>query len=377
MHRSHLTVLTVLSLTLNLFAQSLKEQLKPFVDSNLLAGAVMMIGTTNAVLTTETIGFADIAGQKPMKPDTTFWIASQTKAMTCAAMMILVDQKKISLDDPLTNYLPIYQGIWKLHKSTNEWTVFSHPKTPITIRHLMSNTAGFPFKAPVETKALDTFPIRATATFYAMTPLEFEPGTQYLYSNLGFNICGYIIERVSGMSYETFMQKNLFLPLRMNDTTFVPTMSSLNRLAKTYALSDDGKKLLDVQTEYLTFPLDNRVNRYPMPAGGLFSTAENVLHFYQMLAAGGVYENRRILSEESVRAMTSKQTGENVKTDYGFGLNIDSSGFGHGGALGTSAKVFRKNNTIAIWMVQRQGSAAAKHAQEALNVFLKYVEAQP
>ncbi len=377
MHRSHFTVLTVLSLTFNLFAQSLKEQLKPFVDSNLLAGAVMMIGTTNAVLTTETIGFADIAGQKPMKADTAFWIASQTKAMTCAAMMILVDQKKINLDDPLTKYLPVYQGLWRLHKATNEWTVFSHPQTPITIRHLMSNTAGFPFKAPVETKALDTFPVRATAMFYAMTPLQFEPGTQYLYSNIGFNICGHIIELVSGMSYETFMQKNIFLPLRMNDTTFVPTLSTLNRLAKTYALSDDGKKLLEVQTEYLTFPLDSRLNRYPMPAGGLFSTAENVLHFYQMLAAGGVYENRRILSEESVRAMTSKQTGESVKTDYGFGLTTSPDHFGHGGALGTSAHVFRKNNTIAIWMVQRQGSAAAKQAQEALNVFLKYVEAQP
>src|SRR5262249_1112701 len=158
------------------------------------------------------------------------------------------------------------------------------PKHPPTVRHLLSHTSGMPFRSAMEQPTLDRLTLRDCVLSYAMTPLGSEPGTEYQYSNAGINTAGRIIEVVSGMPYETFLQKRLFDPLGMKDTTFWPTEEQLKRLAKAYRPKDKSG-LEETTITQLQYPLADR-NRKPMPAGGLFSTASDVGRFCQMILNG-------------------------------------------------------------------------------------------
>lgn len=356
-------------------AQTLAEYLGPFVESGAIAGAVTMVATKDSVLEVEAFGYADIAADKPMAPDTVFWIASQTKAITSAAVMILVDEGKVGLDDPVTKYIPQFKELWVVEEATSNRMTLARAPAPMTIRQMLSNTSGLPFCSHVELPHRDGLPLRSAVYAYALTPLKSNPGTKYEYANAGFNTCGYIIERVSGMPYETFMQQRLFNPLKMVDTTFWPTAGQLKRLAKAYRPNTDKTALEETLIEQLAYPLDDRTNRYPMPGGGLFATAADVAHFYQMLLNNGVFEGKRILSEEAVRAMTTKQTPPGVNTPYGFGMNIGEGHFGHGGALGTNATAYWKKGLISVWLVQHTGYL--KNGKEAQNAFNAYVHKLP
>src|SRR5262249_4277776 len=153
---------------------------------------------------------------------------------------------------------------------------------------------------------------------YAMTPLVFEPDSKYQYSNAGINTAGRILEVVSGMPYETFLDKRLFGPLGMKDTTFWPNEEQLTRLAKSYRPNAAKTELEEIKITQLKYPLGDR-QRQPMPAGGLFSTASDVGRFCQMVLNGGTFQGKRYLSEDAVKQMTSKQTSEAVKESYGLG----------------------------------------------------------
>src|SRR5262249_9202777 len=150
------------------------------------------------------------------------------------------------------------------------------------------------------------------------------------YSNAGINTAGRIIEVVSGMSYEKFLETRLFKPLGMKDTTFWPTSSQLRRLAKAYKPNAAKDGLEETPISQLHYPLNDPV-RQPMPAGGLFSTANDLSIFYRMIANGGAFNGKRILSENALEQMTSKQTGD-LATPYGFGINVGGGHIGHGGA---------------------------------------------
>ena len=142
--------------------------------------------------------------------------------------------------------------------------------------------------------------------------MQFEPDSKYQYSNAGINTAGRIIEVVSGMPYEEFLDKRLFGPLGMKDTTFWPNEEQLQRLAKSYKPNADKTGLEEITIGQLKYPLSDR-KRQPMPAGGLFSTAADVGRFCQMVLNGGVFDGKRYLSEAAVKQMTSKQTGDAVK----------------------------------------------------------------
>jgi CubicO group peptidase (beta-lactamase class C family) len=185
-----------------------------------------------------------------------------------------------------------------------------------------------------------------------MTPLQSNPGEKYQYSNAGINTAGRIIEVVSGMPYEEFLDKRLFGPLGMKDTTFWPSEEQLRRLAKSYRPNADKTGLQETPISQLQYPLNDR-KRQPMPAGGLFSTAADVGRFCQMVLGGGVFEGKRILSEEAVSQMTSKQTGK-LKDNYGLGWSTGGT-FGHGGAHATNMTIDPKRGLITVWMIQATG----------------------
>jgi CubicO group peptidase (beta-lactamase class C family) len=196
--------------------------------------------------------------------------------------------------------------------------------------------------------------LRDAAKSYAMTPLQSEPGTKYQYSNAGINTAGRIIEVVSSMPYEEFLDKRLFGPLGMKDTTFWPNEDQLKRLAKPYKPNKDKNDLEETTIGQLKYPLNDR-KRQPMPAGGLFSTADDVGRFCQMMLNGGVVNGKRILSEDAVKQMTTKQTGDAVKDNYVLGWSAGGDNFGHGGALSTNMTVNTKYGLVMVFLVQHAG----------------------
>lgn len=348
--------MTPLLLLLCLPADDVKAALGPFVERGALAGAVALVSDKDRTLSVDAVGYADIAAKKPMTADALFWIASQTKPITAAALMMLVDEGKVKLDDPVAKYLPEFAGV-KL--ATGE-----KPKAAMTVRHLLSHTSGMPFGSAKEKPTLDGLTLADAVASYVATPLHSEPGAKYVYANSGINTAGRIIEVVSGMPYETFLQKRLFGPLGMKDTTFRPTKEQLSRLAKGYRPGKDGA-LEETKVAQLTYPLDD-ARRQPMPGGGLFSTAEDVATFCRMVLNGGTRGMTRFLSESSVKEMTTKQTGA-LKESYGLGWQAGPT-YGHGGAWATSMTVDPKRGRVTVWLVQHTGDTkAVAKAREAFG----------
>jgi CubicO group peptidase (beta-lactamase class C family) len=183
----------------------------------------------------------------------------------------------------------------------------------------------------------------------------FQPGTSWSYSNEGIDTAARIIEVVSGMAYEQYMQQRLFWPLGMKDTTFWPDAEQIARIAENYKLDPATKDLAKVNISQLTYPLDDHQHRFPMPAGGLFSTATDVATFCRMILNGGVLNGVRYISPASLHAMTSLQTGKIKNASYGFGWGISKNGFGHGGANKNDMEIDTKTGRIFIFMVQQDG----------------------
>jgi len=327
------------------------DGLQPFVDRQELAGAVMLVADRDRVLTTEAIGWADIASKKPMQADTVFWIASQSKPITAAALMMLVDEGKVNLDDPVEKYLPEFCGQMVVAERDEEHVLLRRPKHPITVRNILSHTSGLPFSSALE-GPLDRFPLCARVRSYAMTPLDFEPDSKFQYSNAGINTAARIIEVVSGNPFDQFLDDRLFQPLAMKDTTFWPSEAQVARLAKSYKATADKQGLEETRIDQLYYPLTDRAQRFPMPAGGLFSTAHDIARFYRMLLNGGQLEGTRYLSETAVKTMTSRQTPPELPESYGFGLFVDPVSFGHGGAFSTNTTANTGNGLILVWLVQ-------------------------
>jgi CubicO group peptidase (beta-lactamase class C family) len=328
-------------------SKKIAAALQPFVDKDTLAGAVTLVADKDKVLSVQAVGFADIAGKRPMLIEMLFWIASQSKPITAAALMMLVDEGKVKLDDPVEKYLPELKDLVVGKESKK-------PGHKITVREILSHTSGMPFRSADEQPTLDKLTLREAVASYAKTPLLFEPGTQYQYSNAGINTAGRIIEVVSGMSYENFMDKRLFHPLGMKDTTFWPSEEQVKRLATTYKPNSAKTGLEAIKIGQLKYPLSDR-KRQPMPAGGLFSTANDVGIFCQMVLNGGTYKSKRYIAEASVKEMTRRQTGKDIKASYGLGWATSGDTFGHGGANATNMSIDTKRGLVFVWMVQHAG----------------------
>jgi CubicO group peptidase (beta-lactamase class C family) len=327
--------------------------MREFVAKKEIAGAVTLVATRDKVLHLSAVGQADIAAAAPMHPDTIFWIASMTKPVTATAVLMLQDEGKLSVDDPVAKYLPQLADL----------------KTPdgkpgnLTLRHLLTHTSGMAEATAQESQAARTLADLIPA--YAAKPLRFEPGTKWQYCQSAINSLGRIVEVVSGQSFPEFLQKRLFDPLGMKDTGFYPTAEQAGRVAKSYKVA--GGKLEDVSVmgDY-DF---RRRNRFPAANGGLYSTAPDYARFCQMILNQGSLDGKEYLKPASVKLMTSLQTGD-LKTGFtegcGWGLGwivvrqpqgvtamLSPGTCGHGGAYGTQAWIDPVKGVIYVLMVQR------------------------
>jgi len=354
------TIAFVLALSFSklLFAEApatSSSLLKPFVDKHELAGAVALVADKNKVLSVEAVGFADIAAGKVMRQDNIFWIASQSKPMTAVAVMMLVDDGKISLDDPIEKYLPEFRGQMVVAEKDNERIVLRKPIHPITVRETLNHTSGLPFKSAIEEPTLDGLSLSSAVRSYAMTPLLSEPGTVYRYSNAGINTAARLIEVVAKVRYEDFMQQKLFDPLGMKDTTFWPNEAQSLRVAKSYRPDALKTNLAEFPISQLIYPLSDRVHRFPMPAGGLFSTAIDTSLFCRMLLNNGELDGKRYLSENAMGELSKRQTPPTIKESYGLGFSVSPDSYGHGGAQATNMEIRSGKGLVLVWMVQHGG----------------------
>ena len=341
----------------------------------MIAGAVTLVGTKEEILKVEVVGFADLSTGRAMTPDTLFWIASMTKSVTGTALMMLVDEGKVKIDDPVEKYLPEFAGQMVLVEHDQSHALLRKPVHPLTVRTLLTHTGGLAAHTPVEPR-LDLLTLRENVLVYPLIPLRFEPGARYEYSNAGINTLGRIVEVVSGLSFQDFLEQRLFGPLGMNDTTFWPDAQQIKRLAKSYRPNADGTALEEIPIEQLTSPLTNR-GRGVSPAGGLFSTAHDMYLLGRMILNGGSYGGRRYLSSESVALMTSNQIGDYAigpNSDYGYGFGWivhrvrradDPTGpdtFGAGGAYNTQMGIDPSHDLISVLMVQQSGFPESERA---------------
>jgi CubicO group peptidase (beta-lactamase class C family) len=335
--------------------KTIAARLQPYVDSHVMAGAVTLVADKDKVLDVAAVGQADVAANKPMTPDALFWTASMTKPFTCTALMMLVDEGKLNVDDPVEKYLPEFKNLWVLAEKDDSHELLKKPVHPITIRNIMSHTSGLDSRTPVEQPTADALSLAVRVPSYPMLPLKFQPDSDYFYSNEGMNTVGRIIEIESGQPYAEFIEQRILQPLGMKDTTFWPTEAQVARLARSYKANKDKSDIEEVPIAAFRYPLTDRT-RNALPAGGLFSTAADLAKFCQMMLNGGELGGHRYLSPASLAAMTTRQIAPELKTSYGFGLMLGNDHtFGHGGAYSTNMTIDPQHGLVTIFLVQNAG----------------------
>lgn len=350
--------------------QSLEQNLAPFwADGGEVSGMVVVVGNSSGAVVHRAFGKRDLDSGQPMADDTIFQIASMSKPVTAMAVAMLVEEGKLSFDDPVEKHLPEFRGQRMVAARDGEQLTTKPAPRPITIRELLTHTSGMPRALPPGLGELYRLRNRSLAEgvlVFSQSPLEFAPGAQWSYSNAGFDTVGRIVEVVSGQRFEEFLAQRIFQTLRMKDTTFYPTAEQRARLAVMYRR--DGDSLVPAGELAIDSPPGAK---YPMPSGGLYSTGSDLAGLYAMMLGGGEFDGARILSEASVRELTRLQTGE-IETGFvpgmGFGLgfahvrepqgvtaSLSPGSYGHGGAFGTQAWIDPERGWFSVLLIQRDG----------------------
>lgn len=317
------------------------------ITQNEIPGAVTVVVNRRGIEHLDVTGYADAAHSRPLQKDSIFWIASMTKPVTAVAVLMMRDEGKLSIDDPLVKYIPGFD-----------------PR--ITLKHMLTHTSGMGEGTPDELKTAKT--LADLVPIYTAKPVAFAPGTQWKYCQSGINMLGRVVEIVSKQPLQDFFAARIFQPLKMKDTTFYPTPAQMPRVVTPAKRGEDGK-LTDATVSLLYGKPATATDRYPAANGGLYSTGLDYAKFAQMLLNGGTLNGRTYLSKASFDLMTSNQTGS-IKAGFipghawglGVGVVMEPQGqtamvqagtFGHGGAYGTQAWIDPKSGKAWILMVQR------------------------
>jgi FkbM family methyltransferase len=355
---------------------AISERLRKFITSNEIAGAVTLVATPDRIIHIDAIGNAALDPNEAMETDSIFWIASMSKPVLATLLLMLQDEGLLSVDDPVEKYLPEFKGLK---------TVKGEP-AQVTIRHLLTHTSGMSEITAGQARACRI--LASVIPFYVAKPVAFKPGSKWVYCQSGINTGGRIAEVVTGESLDQLFKRRLFDPLGMKDTTFYLTEEQLPRLAKSYRRTDKGN-LEATNIGFLNGMSPTSRDRFPAPNGGLFSTASDYARFCQMVLRGGELDGKRYLKPETVKHMTTIQTGS-LHTGFtggnGWGLGwcvvrdpqgvtamLSPGTFGHGGAYGTQAWIDPRQKRVYILMVQRanfpnsDASEVRKEFQEAAS----------
>ena len=306
--------------------------MQSYVDDGRLAGVMTMVARHGQVVHWETAGMRDVAAGDPLEPDDIFRIYSMTKPLTSVAVMILVEEGAVALDDPVSKFVPAFAGVTVLNDAGER----AAPARPMTVEHLLTHTSGLTYgffgDSPVDriynqsgfftqAEGLDDFARRV-----ADLPLLANPGDRWNYS-VSTDILGRVVEVASGRAFDAFLQARIFDPLEMNDTAFVLPADKRDRFAVHYARPDGALQMIDspVDGQYTQRP------RWLSGGGGLTSTASDYIRFAQMLLQDGELGGVRILEPETVQKMRSNRLpdalvpirlGTFLSPGYGFGLGF-------------------------------------------------------
>lgn len=362
------------------FAQ---EALQQYVDSGRLPGAISVL-YNNGIQETCCIGYADPRTKRPITMDDAFMQCSQTKGFCGVTIAKLVEEGKISLDDPVSKYLPEFSTLWVLDNKTDSTMTLHKAKNVLTVRMCLNHTGGFPFECSAKRKDVrgggwsGGAPIRQVASIAAESPVMFEPGTKALYSNTGIDIGAAVVETVTGMKWEKYLKETVLDPLGMKDTWFWPTDKQIENKIELFNIKEDQPSEWLEENPWEQRPY-NDSHVFASAGAGLWSTANDQLKFYKMLMNLGVGDNGvRILKEETVKSILAVSTRPAGLGDYSLGLTapvVDSEDawFGHGGAWGTNCVVNWHKKQLKLWVVQASsgkrfwGEAMAAAAEKFFN----------
>lgn len=362
--------------------------MQQFINSKDVAGIVTLVQHNGQITSLEAVGFQNIEKNIPMRRNTIFRICSMSKPFAAVAIMMLAEEGKLQLDDPVEKYLPEFNNMWLKSQMTDEKVTLIRPVQKITIRDILRHTSGIQNELPQD------FPINSIAEFVltiSQQPLEFDPGSKWSYGNSNMATAARLVEVISGKPYDVFLSARIFEPLGMKDTYFSPPEGSLERIANVYRQSADSSLEIGRIPDWYIFPHPKGgLRNYPRAEGGILSTAEDHAKWLQTMLNKGIYNGTRILKEKSVIEMTKIQTGEfetgfteGMSYGLGFGIVRDPTGvtamlspgtFGHGGLYGTQGWADPKTNTIYIVMIQHQGIHGGD-AHKIRHLFQKIVSA--
>jgi CubicO group peptidase (beta-lactamase class C family) len=321
----------------------LDQHFAHYVDEGRLPGFLVAVSRGGRVAHLTTHGHRDLAAGRPVAPDTLWRIYSMTKPVTAVAALLLVEEGKLTLDDPVGRHLPAFAEP-RVYVEGSGTDVRTRPAAgPLLIRHLMTHTAGLTFafyhchpvdalyrEANLESAVLPGSDLARTVDVYASLPLQFDPGTQWNYS-VASNVLGRVIEVVSGRPLDEFLAERVFGPLGMTDAGFRVTDAQADRLAELYGETDDGGI-----APIPGLPLRNGRPRFLSGSGGLAASAHDIHRFMELLRRRGELDGTRLLAPETVDLMTSNHLPDGADL-RSFGSrpahdepNNDGVGFGLG-----------------------------------------------
>lgn len=342
------------------------------------SGGVVLVARNGRVVKWDSYGHQDLARRVPMQRDSIFRIYSMTKTVTAVAVLMLLEEGKLTLDDPVARHLPEFAGVQVLEGGTADAPELRAPKTPMTLLHLLTHTAGFSAGLPGdevagqlrERIAAESVPdLQAYAARMARAPLAADPGMRFGYDSASSELAARVVEVVSGMPFERFLEERIFKPLRMHDTGFSVPEAQRARVVDITVMGDDGRLQLDAQPSAVA--PGTPLRPYPSAAGGLYSTAGDYARFGQMLLNGGQLDGEILLGRKTVEMMMRNQLTmldppvTQYRDDEGFGLGgsvVLESGrrgqpgspgqFGWPGAASTSYTIDPKEHLVAILLLQ-------------------------
>lgn len=314
------------------------------VEDDEIPGAVVLVARRGRILLHQAYGFRDLERTKPLRIDSLFRMASNSKAVTAAGIMLLVEDGRLDLDAPVGTYLPAFQ--------LESWR-------PVTLRHLLTHTSGVRIKPLFLTPLMKKSPqhpqapdLRLEVNRFAKMAPEVPAGTTYSYNNAGFNMLAAVIEEVAG-SYQDHLRMRLYEPLGMRDSCNHESDADISRMSTVMKRQPDGSWRGGWK------PGDPPDWPFPRGSGGMVSSAKDYAVFCQMLLNGGVYGGRRVLAETSVEEMTSPQSAQiKAATAYGLGWKVSEPGgvFSHTGSDGTYVWVDPADDVIGMVLTQTNGT---------------------
>src|SRR5689334_8766218 len=311
--------------------------IQTYIDQGKHAGAISVVARNGKIADFTLYGYRDLEKKLPMTPDTIFRIYSMSKVITSAAVMQLFEEGKFNLTDPVDRYIPELKNLNVFTGGTAEEPTFVEATNAITIKHLLTHTAGFAydFSAPEPVKELykkadlwnDQVSLKEFIQRLSKLPLVHQPGTAFNYG-MNTDVLGYLVQVVSGQPLEVYLQDHVFGPLRMTDTGFDVPPEKLNRLAKLYETGPDGSLREVAVAPFGTYAEKGR--GFASGGGGLFSTIGDYLRFGQMLLNGGHLDGKQVLVKKTVELMTANNLTFLPNGTLG---GTQSDGFGLGGSV--------------------------------------------